>query len=114
MSTGRRAHCTFCSASLCALRRLKTANATVTGVDIMGLYERQEGRCAYCRQPLLGRFHVDHKTPLSRGGLHVIENLCCACPHCNIAKHDRTDAEFIAAHQLSDLADSTHAPAPAS
>jgi hypothetical protein len=37
-------------------------------------------------------FHLDHITPRSAGGQTIIENLCLACSHCNIAKRDRTAA----------------------
>jgi len=41
------------------------------------------------------RFHVDHKTPLTRGGNNSPENLCCACPSCNFRKGTKTAEEFI-------------------
>ncbi len=34
--------------------------------------------------------HVDHITPLNKGGLHSVENLCVACQHCNMRKHDKS------------------------
>jgi len=38
--------------------------------------------------------HLEHKTPLSRGGTNAIENLDIACQHCNNTKHTKTEAEF--------------------
>lgn len=61
---------------------------------IFGMYQAQEGKCAYCAQPL-GRFHVEHKTPLSRGGFSDPENLCCACADCNTKKGTMTAEEFV-------------------
>lgn len=50
-------------------------------------------RCEYCHAPqqILGQaFHLDHISPSSAGGEMSVENLCYACPHCNIAKSNRT------------------------
>lgn len=55
-----------------------------------------EGRCAYCTTDA-GPFEIDHKTPISRGGLSTLENLALACRACNQRKRARTAEEFIAA-----------------
>ena len=52
------------------------------------------GRCAYCGSD--GKIHMDHMTPVSRGGHHNIDNLQPLCAACNIRKHDMTDAEYRA------------------
>lgn len=57
------------------------------------LWEEQKGKCFYCKSKL-DIFHVDHKIPLSRGGLHDENNLCLACPSCNLKKHAKTEEEF--------------------
>lgn len=64
------------------------------------LYQFQEGKCLYCNSSL-GEFnakpvgyHLDHQTPLVKGGLHDWENVCLACPSCNLTKHDKTREEF--------------------
>jgi 5-methylcytosine-specific restriction endonuclease McrA len=40
-------------------------------------------------------YHVDHMTPLSRGGSNGPENLVCACRRCNLSKHNKTVPEFL-------------------
>lgn len=40
--------------------------------------------------------HVDHVTPLSKGGKHSIENLAIACTKCNLEKHDKLLEDFMA------------------
>ncbi|MEZ4661482.1 MAG: HNH endonuclease signature motif containing protein [Caldilineaceae bacterium] len=48
-------------------------------------------RCEYCRSPQVvtaQTFHVDHIVPLSKGGETTLENLCYACPRCNLRKKD--------------------------
>jgi 5-methylcytosine-specific restriction endonuclease McrA len=64
-----------------------------TKTDIDELYEEQEGHCFYCGT-ILNNYHVDHKTPLSRGGSDTKENLCLACPNCNWIKNSKTEEEF--------------------
>ncbi len=70
-------------------------------VDHLLIY--QEFRCFYCReslwQPEQQRlvYHVEHMTPLARGGLHDWRNVCVACPGCNIRKKVRTSEEFTRA-----------------
>lgn len=57
--------------------------------------ENQNARCAYCGKPLYGEpIHFDHVIPLSKGGNHSVENMCAACPLCNLRKKDKTPDEF--------------------
>lgn len=74
--------------------RRRDAEGIHTAEDVFQLYKQQKGRCYYCNVELAGTYHVDHKTPLVRGGSNWPENICCACPPCNMAKHDMTEAEF--------------------
>lgn len=51
--------------------------------------------CYYCGVKIKGdKAHIDHITPLARGGAHSDGNLCAACPSCNLRKNDRTPGEF--------------------
>jgi hypothetical protein len=55
---------------------------------------RARDRCEYCRmhQSLQGAtFHVEHIIPSSHGGPSELDNLCLACPSCNLHKSDRVD-----------------------
>jgi len=56
----------------------------------------QDGLCGYCTEPLT-IYHLEHKTPLSRGGLHAWENVCLSCQPCNSRKQTKTLDEFLAA-----------------
>lgn len=52
---------------------------------------RAEGRCEYCSIPgfaVLFSHHIDHIIPEKQGGPTVLENLACACQHCNVRKGD--------------------------
>jgi 5-methylcytosine-specific restriction endonuclease McrA len=57
--------------------------------------------CDYCGVALTtSNFTIDHMTPTSRSGPHVIRNLVVCCVRCNQTKGRLTHAEF---HQLLDL-----------
>lgn len=55
----------------------------------------QRGRCAYTGKRLSRDAQVDHKIPVSRGGLNTADNLHWVTPDANFVKRDRTHAEFI-------------------
>lgn len=78
-------------------RRARIAGSTGRhqAADIEKILRRQKGRCAYC-DDVLSAYHVDHKTPLSRGGSNGPENLTAACPPCNLRKGVLTATEFMA------------------
>lgn len=64
-----------------------------TAADVQAQYERQKGRCFYCSAKL-GTYHIDHVTPLSKGGSNGSENLVIACPTCNMRKHTAHPMDF--------------------
>lgn len=65
--------------------------------DLAKLYEEQHGRCCYCGVRMSAKtVSCDHKTPLSRGGRHTLDNLALACLDCNYLKSTRTADEFVA------------------
>jgi hypothetical protein len=74
----------------------KARGGTLRASDIRVLFAAQNGCCAYCGCLLPPTFHIEHKVPLARGGRSDPENICLACPACNLAKGTKTDAEFRA------------------
>lgn len=60
-----------------------------TGQDVAGLLVEQGGLCAYCHETLGADYHVDHIVPLAKGGSNGPDNICLACPACNLNKKDR-------------------------
>lgn len=48
--------------------------------------------CCYCGQPTE---HIDHITPVVRGGQHVWSNLTAACEACNVRKHAHPLLAFL-------------------
>lgn len=57
----------------------------------------QRDRCFYCEQPLrAGRAtHIEHLTPISRGGTNEWDNLVYSCQPCNNSKRNKTLMEFV-------------------
>lgn len=58
----------------------------------------QEYLCPYCGKEL-DDYHIDHKTPVSRGGRNDEENLHMVCPTCNLKKNRKTHEEYLATIQ---------------
>ncbi len=77
-----------------AERKSAELSGVVTSNDVAEMLAEQDGRCHYCQEPLDGKFHLEHKTPLARGGRHDRDNVCLSCPTCNLRKGDRTEAEY--------------------
>lgn len=63
--------------------------------DVRAQMEAQNGLCFYCSEPLT-KYHVEHKTPICRGGSNGPENIVCACPPCNANKGRLTADEYFA------------------
>jgi len=100
--TGKRGQ-THCDKS-CAMRDRGEGRETVVcegcGEELHDLrYNQQSNRCTYCRVDLDDTpVHLDHMTPLSRGGEHVLDNLQYLCADCNRRKGDKTHDEFLSTH----------------
>lgn len=67
-------------------------------MDIEILFDRQRGLCANCTCKLVrsgrGGAHLDHITPLSKGGSNWPWNLQFLCAHCNLTKHAKDPIEW--------------------
>jgi 5-methylcytosine-specific restriction endonuclease McrA len=50
-------------------------------------------RCAVCGGT--ENLEVDHKIPVIRGGLHIVDNFQCLCAICNRSKATMTDGEYL-------------------
>jgi len=79
-------------------RRLLTSNLIAQTIQLV--YEDNIKRygtltCYLCEHPILfGKDHLEHRTPLSRGGTNEYYNLAIACQGCNCRKHDKTEEEY--------------------
>lgn len=69
----------------------------VTVSELRLLYAAHDGKCIYCGKSEAEagcRHHIDHVTPLSRGGTNHISNLMLACASCNRSKADKPLVSF--------------------
>lgn len=55
----------------------------------------QDYTCAYCPASISGGFHIDHMTPISRGGSGTWSNVALSCKMCNLSKGAKTAEEFM-------------------
>jgi 5-methylcytosine-specific restriction endonuclease McrA len=78
-----------------ARRRARLNHAGAELVNPLVVLERSDGICGiggFDVDPT--NFHVDHVTPISRGGLHVYSNVQAAHPTCNLRKSARLMEEL--------------------
>lgn len=64
-----------------------------TKAEKIALLAGRVNGCAYCHDD--GKLHLDHKTPLSRGGEHALSNVQWLCQHHNMSKHAKTHEEYV-------------------
>jgi hypothetical protein len=79
-------------------RRRATKDASqvhYTSKDVERLRILQKGRCASCRIRLGEDFHVDHRTPLAKGGDNGPLNIQLLCKSCNCRKSAKDPVEFM-------------------
>ena len=59
-------------------------------------------RCAYCESPLKFQdSHIDHITPVSKGGLGTLSNTVLVCSKCNLSKRAKTLRRFCVDARLN-------------
>lgn len=64
---------------------------------------RDNYRCVYCGNGAFEHLTIDHKTPITRGGVSSMANCVAACVKCNDTKADMTEAEFLALPRVCEL-----------
>ena len=62
---------------------------------VQRLSEMQKARCACCRISLSAGYHLDHITPLARGGMNDDHNMQLLCPTCNLTKSAKDPIDFM-------------------
>jgi len=71
-------------------RRAREKGATVEVVDLEFIWNRANGICYLCGNPIKpDDCHYDHVIPLSKGGSHTTDNLRPTHPRCNLSKGTR-------------------------
>jgi len=78
-------------------RRAIEKDGNVTQAQIKELISNTK-KCYWCNCNINNKdrlsFHVDHYIPLSKGGLHSIDNLVISCPTCNLTKNAKDPYKF--------------------
>ena len=78
--------------------RIALAEGHTTTEELVILWEEFNNKCIYCgcTETRKKRLHIDHLTPISRGGTNYVYNLAPACQSCNSSKHNKTLREYLA------------------
>lgn len=75
--------------------RMLSADGGFSKKDIERLKKSQSMRCASCDTCLIkSGYHIDHITPLSKGGSNWPYNLQLLCPKCNLGKAAMMPSEW--------------------
>ena len=61
-----------------------------------GNLRHRQRRCCFCGKACIKFGQLDHRIPISRGGLATPSNLVLCCEACNRTKGSMTDREFVA------------------
>lgn len=81
-------------------RKYKVGQVTkemISLVEEMNVREFGVLTCYLCKLPVEGRWAIEHKLPVVRGGLSEIGNLGVSHKGCNIKKGSRTPQECLKA-----------------
>jgi CRISPR/Cas system Type II protein with McrA/HNH and RuvC-like nuclease domain len=74
----------------------KDTSQDVSPANIEQMFYDQNEKCYYSGEQLtFDNISLEHKIPLSRGGLHVMDNVVWATKQINRMKGTMNDAEFI-------------------
>ena len=77
-----------------ANKKTNTINSA-TSKQIRELIKKSNGKCYWCGCSTKSKgHHIDHYTPLSKGGSNEIHNLVVACAFCNISKGAKSPYVF--------------------
>lgn len=67
-------------------RRTKTKEGDITSEQLLHL-KKSTKLCYWCNESLKNKkVHIDHYTPLSKGGEHTLSNIVISCSNCNQKK----------------------------
>lgn len=75
-------------------RRRSKTECGVSSSELSAWVSIQDKVCYWCGHDCSDGYHIDHYEPLSKGGLHEIDNLVIACPTCNLKKSAKDPYEF--------------------
>jgi len=71
-----------------ALKKANAAGQNITKEEWDAVVAKHGGKCAYCGLKT-SHLELDHVVPVSKGGLHTLDNVAPACRACNTSKGNR-------------------------
>lgn len=74
--------------------RMLGSSEHFASADVARIFSDQMGRCAYCAE-VLSVYHVDHITPIAKGGSNGPGNIAISCPECNQRKGVSSVSDFM-------------------
>lgn len=77
------------------LRRTSRKYGRLPKGTIASIGNYQKWTCVVCRCGIKEHYHVDHITPLAKGGVHAAYNIQLLCPTCNVRKSAKDPLEFM-------------------
>lgn len=72
----------------------KNSEGVSSAKDIRNILRLQRFKCAECRVSVKKTYHIDHITPIAKGGTSWPNNLQCLCPPCNMKKGSKDPLDF--------------------
>lgn len=78
-------------------REKSACDNTVTSSALKEIADKQGNKCYFCSIDIdvkSSSSHVEHLTPLSKGGLHSVSNVVWSCASCNLKKNNKTEKEY--------------------
>lgn len=81
--------------------RLRGAEGSHTGAEIIALGKLQKWKCACCGKSIKDGYDADHIVPLAKGGSNYISNIQLLCETCNRRKAAKDPIEW--ANQIGRL-----------
>jgi 5-methylcytosine-specific restriction endonuclease McrA len=76
-------------------RMNRKSGGKITADAIKKLFVLQKGKCACCGEALGDDYHVDHITPLSKGGAHEDSNIQLLRGRCNMSKNNKDPISYM-------------------
>jgi len=70
-------------------KRRKWEGAGISSKELGKWIKTQPKTCYWCGTCCKSEYHLDHYTPLSKGGAHTTDNMVIACPSCNLRKNNK-------------------------
>ncbi len=76
-------------------RMRERGNGVIERIYRNVVWSRDDGICGICKLPVKGKWELDHRIPIARGGPHTYANVQVAHPKCNRHKGAKMKIEEL-------------------